>query len=283
MSLTSDQFFNQIRSYIKLCIEKKKFDLDRVKRIFTVARKYRIYELEKQFQDFSFYTEDEKINSFGNLFSIIKNQLRLYQDKNNIIDIIIDNDFSLAFLEDLIKVLILDRVCTICGSKKIKATYPISEEHTIYFCDICQKDVKVFKRSQYLPLFLIYIKEWVGKLNRKSVKKSSGDFLNNYREFFSDLILNCFDYFLKSGDINSFLFFYKLIERNLIKHRIFEDKALFKGLLINNLKRALKKEDFYSFVLGKNFYNSEIGNIERDIKDYYNLILKTIVNSLKSG
>ena len=84
---------------------------------------------------------------------------------------LIEGEKAFVFIRDsdeilggLINLLVLERFCSECNSTNIQNLYfPISENRVIYSCSNCGKNVRVFQKSQYLPLLLMYVNASVNK------------------------------------------------------------------------------------------------------------------------
>ena len=138
--------------------------------------------------------------------------------------------------------------------------------------------MRVFQKAQYLPLLLTYIKDWETEDEGGTI---SGE--NNERDFLSHLIKDSFEYFMDKGKIGSILLMYRILKENEIFHEVFKNSRLFRKILIESMVKSLKNQEFYDFLEGKEFYNSEFGNVLGDIDNLMDLILAMVIESLKSG
>jgi hypothetical protein len=285
MSFESIQFFEQIKERIKTGIQKKNFNLEKIIKFISSQKKEDLLDkLQNISYDFQFFDEVQKFHLYGNIFTIIKNNLKRFKKLNNLPLILITNPFIEQFFDDIIRLLVLERFCSECNSTNIKSTYPISEEHLIFICDDCQKRVRVFHKAQHLPVFLMYITEWILHINRKKVEITANKLDNPYREFLNFLFINCFDHFSEQGNLNAIILFYEVLKKNKIYLDVLSDKEYFKQILIESIKKSLLKNNLYDFEEGYTFYQqNNFGDIKEDLTDFKKLIITMIIDSLSSG
>ncbi len=284
MSLNSLQFFEQLKERIKIGIEKKNFELQKLVKFIESQKRLELSEkLINVGYEFKFTDAVQKFNLYGNIFGIIKNYLRNYKKKNNLFVILITDEFIEQFFEEILRLLTLERFCSECNSLKIRSPYPISMEHLIFICDDCQKNVRVYYEAQHLPVFLMYIVEWIESM-RKIPAEDFKASINPYREFINHLFINCFDHYAEKGDINALILFYEVLIKNKININVLSDKEYFKQILIENLKKSLVKHNLYDFIEGYNFYKlNSFGDIRIDIEGLLDLIFSMLLESLKAG
>ncbi|TFF85762.1 MAG: hypothetical protein EU517_01260, partial [Promethearchaeota archaeon] len=284
MSQNSVQFFTELKERINNGIEKKNFDLDKtIKFIASQKREVLLGKLLEVSHEFNSLKKIEKFNLYGYIFGIVRNYLRNYKKDNKVGIILINEKFIEQFFDDVLRLLILERFCSECNSLNIRSAYPISEEHLIFICDDCQKNVRVFRQAQFLPVFLMYLTEWINN-TKKQHDADSGPPINPYREFLNYLFINCFDHYSEKGEINSLILFYEILIKNKIYLKVLSDKKYFIKILTDNIKKSLSKRNLYEFIEGYNFYKlNEFGDLPRDIPNLTDLIFQMLIESLKAG
>ena len=279
--MISDQFFDQIKEKIKLGIRRKNLHLDNIiKQI--VSYNYNFLENFRLISHkFEHLNDVEIIDFYRDIFTVISKYLKNYTKENHLEAFIITDDFVPNFIDDIVDILVLEKLCFNCKSSNIyKKLSPFDETKSLFFCRNCQRSVKVFQNIKYLPLFLIFLNNWILDNDFEELNQEFIDSNNHNKEFLFYICSNCLDYYVNKGSLDSLLFFYELLETNNIKHKIINNKDKFQTILIHNLKESLKKQDFYDFIRGKKYYNSNYGEIPKDL---HFLIIDSIVKSLKTG
>jgi hypothetical protein len=278
----TDQFFEEIASEVIHGIENKNFEFIKIKNRIT-SRNYNLLgEFQRISQEFNAVSNIEGVKPYNKLFIVIKNILKNFIQQNHIDEKFLNsNEVIQAFIKHIVDLLILEKLCIECNSSNIYQTAnPYNENETIYFCRNCQKKVKFIRNTQHVPLFLMYIDNWVLNGPPRNIKSKFVIKSDQNRLFLIYLFSNCLDYFKNDGEISSFIIFYKIFEKNNINHEIFEDQSLLKKRLLVKLKKSLKSENFYDFLEGKNFYIDLFGEIDEDLNSSF---IDSIINSLKSG
>ncbi|MFX1443736.1 MAG: hypothetical protein ACFFHV_10010 [Promethearchaeota archaeon] len=277
----ADQFFDEVKLKIKRGIVKKDIDLEKlVKEIvsFNVNFLTEFQRLTKKIQAVNDY---DLIDLYGDIFKVILRYLKNYREDNNIKEISITNDFVENFIDEIVDILVIEKLCFNCKSPNIyKSKSPFDETRTLYFCRHCQKSVKVFQNIKYLPIFLIYLNKWMLDFNIRDLNKNLPKIKNYNEDFVFYLFSDCLDFFKDKGSSDTLLMLYEILIKNDINHIIINDSRKFQTVLIENLKESLNRQDFYDFFIGKNYYNSKYGEIPQDIKF---MIVDSIVKSLKTG
>ncbi|TFG29250.1 MAG: hypothetical protein EU532_03620 [Promethearchaeota archaeon] len=277
----SDQFFDQIKLKIKLGIKKKNLILDNIiKQI--VSYNYNFLEtftiVTRKFEKLN---DTDIIDFYRDIFTVILKYMKSYKKENKVEDFHITNDFVEKFINEIVDILVLEKLCFNCKSSNIyKTLSPFDETKTLFFCRNCQKSVKVFQNIKYLPIFLIFLNNWVLDDDFEQLNKNIINPNDHKKEFLFYLFSYCLDFFKDKGSLDSLLLFYEFLESNGINHSILNDKDKFQTILILNLKESLKRQDFYDFIRGKKYYNANYGEIPKNI---HSLIIDSIVKSLKTG
>ncbi len=274
--MLQEEFFVQIKSRIKNGIDNKRIEIDKIKKIIINSAKPEIFnEFTRIYENLSFYKGLEKLERFSNLFIVARNYLKSINQKNEIS--LESEEFTSSFVDVFVQLLISERFCSECNSTNVENSFfPITENHVIYYCINCQKNVKIYQKSQHLPLFLAYLKEW------ENTTREDPD-TNKKKAFVEQLFLNCFEYFKVNGNLNSIILFYVFLTKNGVNVPSLSDREDFKKFLLKALVKALERIDFFDFIEGKTFYNNEFGDIKEDIQGFNELVLKVVIESLKSG
>ncbi len=274
--MLQEEFFVQIKSRIKDGIDNKRIEIDKIKKLITSSVKPELFtEFLKIHENLSFYKGQEKLEKFSNLFIVAKNYLKSSNQPSEIS--LEDEEFTANFVDDIVQLLVSERFCSECNSTSVENSFfPITENHVIYYCTNCQKNVKIYQKSQHLPLFLAYLKEW---------EKNAGEDpdSDNKKDFASQLFLDCFEYFKVNGNLKSIISFYTILSNNGVKIPSLCERESFKKFLLKALVKSLERIDFFDFIEGKNFYNTEFGDVKEDVQGFNELVLKVVIESLKTG
>ncbi len=277
-----EQFFKTIRSLIKSGIEKKNFDFKQVSNLISSYD----FELLEKLQDLSRkFGRVKNLNLYGNFFVIITSYLRKIKGQGLIENVpLITEKFIDIFINGILNLLVLDKFCAECNSRNIYVTSnPFNENRILYFCRNCQKSVRVFQSIEFIPILILYLNRWSLNSNPRGILNDIFDVNFYYKDFINFLFQDCLSYYKDKGDLLSFLFYYKILEINEIEHNILKDKLLFKSILIDNMKKALKKQDFLGFVEGRNLFQAKYGDLNGYYEHIFDLILNALLESLKSG
>lgn len=281
--IDSDQFFEEIKLKIKRGIAQKDINLEKiVKEIvsFNVNFLTDFQRLTKKIQTANDY---DIIDLYGDIFTVILSYLKNYREDKKIKEISITNNFIENFIDDIVDVLVIEKLCFNCKSPNIyKTKSPFDETRTLFFCRHCQRSVKVFQNIKYLPIFLIYLNKWILDIEirdlNKDLPKSKSKHYN--KDFIFYIFSDCLDFFKDKGSLDILVMLYEILIKNNINHTIINKPLEFQKSLIENLKESLKRQDFYDFFIGKKYYNTKYGEIPKDIQF---LIIDSIVKSLKTG
>lgn len=281
--MSSDALFEQIKPRILAAIRECNFDLEKMGKFISGFKSREMFEKIKLFsQNIQLFDDSQKLNLFGNIFTIIKNYLKEIQAVKQE-SIILSKEFISEFIDQVINLLVLEKFCSECNSTNIENLYfPISEDRVIYYCRNCGKNVRVFQKAQYLPLLLIYINEWTLRIKQKKLK-IDGTPTGNERDFITIFLNDSFNFFRENGNVNSFLLFYRMFERNKLSHELLFNKKRLKTILIEKMMKSLKNHDFYDFLEGKQFYAELFGDVLKEVENLLDLILSMVIESLKSG
>lgn len=245
--MLSEQFSKHIRLKIRSAIENNDFDLEIFKKLIA-SRDIRLLEaLQDLVNKFENIDEDKKLYQYGKFFIVIKAYLDEIDKENTNGENFLVNEKSIKkIIDDIVNLLVLEKVCSECNSRKIShSTYAFDENKIIYFCSNCKKKVKVKEKSDYLPIFLMYLKEW--KLKSYSIKLNyTLSDSNGYSKLFVfGLFSDCFKYFKESGNLSALLLFYKVLERNKVYNKIFKTNPRdIRSIILETIKRSLKSKDF---------------------------------------
>jgi len=278
----ADEFFDEIKLKIKRGIAKKDLDLEKlVKEIVSYNVNF-LTEFQRLTKKIQAVNDYDLLDLYGDIFKVILRYLRHYREDNNIKEISITNLFAENFIDEIVDVLVIEKLCFNCKSPNVyKTNSPFDETRSLFFCKRCAKSVKVFQNIKHLPIFLIYLNKWMLDYNINDLVNKDLPKNNNYnKDFIFYLFSDCLDFFKDKGSSDTLVMLYEILIKNDINHTITNDSLKFQTALIDNLKESLNRQDFYDFFIGKNYYNSKYGEIPQDIKF---LIVDSIVKSLKSG
>ena len=134
--------FEQIKPRILAGIRECNFDLDKIGKFISGFKNREIFEKIQLFsQNIQLFDDAQKLNLFGNIFTIIKNYLKEYQaNQKEIINLSVKK--IRVILDKIINLLVLEKFCSECNSTNIENLYfPISEDRVIYHCRNCGKNV----------------------------------------------------------------------------------------------------------------------------------------------
>jgi hypothetical protein len=276
----ADQFYDEVKLKIKRGIAKKNIDLENVVKEIVSYNVNFLTEFQRLTKKIQAANDYDIIELYGDIFKVVLRYLKHYREDNDINEISLTTTFIETFIEDMVDVLVIEKLCFRCKSPNIyKTNNPFDETRTVFFCRHCQQSVKVFQNIKHLPLFLIYLNKWmldfdIGNLNKKLPKN------NNYKDFMLYLFSDCLEFFKDKGSTDTLVMLYEILIKNDINPSITNDSLNFQTALIDNLKESLIRQDFYDFFIGKKYYNSKYGEIPQEIQV---LIVESIVKSLKTG
>ena len=277
----SFEFYDQIKSAISTGIEEKNLDL---KSLIKIVAKYNELELLDKFQNefyqLGFKDEVEKENLYGHIFGIVNSYLRDYKGITKGKRVILTDGFVKGFIDNIIDIVVNKRTCTVCYSSNISEISHISG-HTVYSCRFCQDRVKTFSKSTHLPIFCMYIQDWITSLNNKGKDTESN---NPFRQFIDFSMIKCFDHYSEQGQINSIILFYEILRDNGIQIESLSDRNHFKELLVSNIKNSLETQNLYDFIKGNEYFKtSRFGSIDENIDNFNDLIFEFLVSCLRRG
>ena len=277
----ADKFFEDIKLKIKQGIAKKDIDLEKlVKEIVSYNVNF-LTEFQRLTKKIQAANDYDLLELYGDIFKVILRYLNHYREDNNVKEIAITDIFIEKFIDDIVDVLVIEKLCFNCKSPNIyKTNSPFDETRTIYFCRHCQRSVKVFQNIKYLPIFLIYLNKWILDFNIRDLNKDLPKIHEYNKDFIFYLFSDCLDFFKAKGSLDTLVMLYEILIKNDIDHTITKDPLHFQTALIENLRESLKLQDFYDFFIGKKYYNLKYGELPEDIEL---LIVNSIVKSLKSG
>ncbi|MBD3213896.1 MAG: hypothetical protein GF311_14900 [Candidatus Lokiarchaeota archaeon] len=220
MHIFSEQFFDDLKITIIDVIKEGEIDLKKIRK--QVASKEielseKIYNIRQQFKSLE---EDKKKVYFKKLFKEFGTYL-IFLKENGLIDYNFLDSLSLdGFLHNVIEKLLFEKRCTECHSSSIsQSSYAFNENRMIYFCRKCQRNVQIYHNTEILPIFLMYIRDWIRKniITREELKKNK-DADQKILYFIFQLLRDGFDYFLESGNLQYLIYFYTFLEKNDIHH-----------------------------------------------------------------
>ncbi len=276
----ADQFFEEIKQKIKQGIAKKDIDLEKlVKEIVSYNVNF-LTEFQRLTKKIEAANDYDLLELYGDIFKVILRYLNHYREDNKVKEIAITDIFIEKFIDDIVDVLVIEKLCFNCKSPNIyKTNSPFDETRTVYFCRHCQRSVKVFQNIKYLPIFLIYLNKWMLDFNIRDLNKEKPK-NNRDKDFIFYLFSDCLDFFKDKGSLDTLVMLYEILMKNDIDHAITNDPRNFQTALLENLQESLNRQDFYDFFIGKKYYNLKYGEIPKDIDL---MIVESIVKSLKSG
>lgn len=243
MHVFSEQFFDKLKSKIKRVIRKGKLDLDEVRKevaIKEIELSEKIYNINQQFKGLE---EEKKLWFFQKLFKEFGSYL-LFLKENELIDLDFLKSFHTElFIDKLIEKLLFEKRCMDCHSAEIsQSSYAFNENRMIYFCRKCQRNVQIFHNTENFPSFLIYIKEWINK-NQENQLFQNGNPKQKITNFITQLMRDCFDYFLESGNLKFLIFFYNFLEKNEIDHQKLKENNI-QQIIIKAINDSLKSGEY---------------------------------------
>ncbi|TFG08247.1 MAG: hypothetical protein EU539_02900 [Promethearchaeota archaeon] len=277
----SDQF-DQIKERIKLGIKNKQIDFKNINKLIASHSFTYLDIFQEVRQRFKNIQDRKNVKHYGEIFSVVANYFKSIKDERiKELDFLLTKEFIREILDDLVEKFVLEKLCVECKSGNVvKIANPFDESKIAYFCNDCQKRVQIYQNVRHLSIFLLYLEKWITDEENNEEKEQYIHPRDYYREFLIYLILDSFEFFRNKGFLNTLLLFYKIINKNELKNERIPNTSQFKGILIENLKLSLTRQDFFDFISGKNYYNNLFGELPKEI---HSQIIDTIVLSLRSG
>ena len=272
-------FLDELKNYLNQSIAHHELDFEDVEKLLiSFNKKQLIKNLNDLSYNFKFYNQSDK---YSTLFQIIKNYVKHILNREEIPPNEVDRTFLETMQNRIVNFLVGEKFCSECNSNNLIDSTHRSRTRTIYFCKNCQKNVKVFKEGQFLPIFLIYLKKWATEKNFKKYSLPSHD--TQEFKFIYYLFRDIYEFFKRKGNINSFLLFYQILKNNkTIEYKNPQDREILKDILIKKMVKALEQKNFYDFLEGKSFYNDEFGPFSDKLREQIiNLVLRAILYFLK--
>jgi len=245
--MLSEQFSKQIKLRIKSAIENNDFDLEKIKKLiasYDIRLLEILQNLDKKFENVD---ETQKLFQYSKFFTVIKVYLeKINEQKDNGEIILLKDKLVKKIVDDILNLLVLEKRCVECNSRKIShSTYAFDENRIIYFCSNCKKKVNVKEKSDYLPIFLMYLKEWKLKSDFFELKDEFSDSNGYSKLFVLCLLSDGFKYFKESGNLRALLLFYKILENNGVYNKLFKTNPQdIRSIVLETIKRSLKSKDF---------------------------------------
>ncbi|MGV9204716.1 MAG: hypothetical protein ACOC44_11950, partial [Promethearchaeia archaeon] len=248
-------FLEELKSHLNKSIANHNLDLEDVEKLLIAHKKK---ELLKTLKDLSYNLNFyNRIDKYATLFEIIKNFVKHFLEREKKSPDEVERGFLESLRNQIVNFLVGEKFCTECHSNNLMDTSHTSRTRTIYFCKNCQKNVKIFKEGQFLPIFLVYLKKWAAERNIRELTPQKSSKLEP--NFIYYLFQDMYEYFKNKGNINSFLLFYQILKNNEQVQRGEEEKEDLKDILIEKMINALEEKNFYDFLEGERFYNDEFG------------------------
>ncbi|MHA1146921.1 MAG: hypothetical protein ACTSR8_01615 [Promethearchaeota archaeon] len=270
------QFFIELKEKLREAINKKELDFTNLKKFINIYKNPKLIEPVNHLSNYSssILYPWRGLIFYHNIFRIVQSYIKNLKKRNKSIEIQLTSEFIQFLIEKIIDQLVFERLCSECYSRDaFNITFPISRD--TYYCERCQKKVEPLHWTQNLLIFILYIKDWA-----ELKSEIDGD---HDKDFIIQLFINCLQFFLMEWNLSATNLFYKILEKNNVEYPLIQDKKFFKRVLIEKIKKSLENQDFFDFLEGKAFYNEYFGNLEQDMEDLTQRILKMVINSLRSG
>jgi hypothetical protein len=280
--LSDHQFIEQIKLKIKSGIKKKYLNLDELTKLISSYNFTFLENFQSISQKFHKIEDFDTLILYGEIFEIILKHLKTLQNANGSLEgLVFNNENAKIFIDAIIDIFVFEKLCFECKSGGLlEKKNPFDETKTLYFCRKCRRNVRIFQNTQHLPIFLLYLKKWMSQDKESIFINNPNDNSDYNEEFIFYLLLDCFNYYKDKGFIKAILLFYEIIVQNKKDYDVIVNDQEFQTILIKNLKAALKRQDFYGFIKGKEFYTSKYGVLPEDLQGS---IMDAIINSLKTG
>ncbi|MFO8020279.1 MAG: hypothetical protein R6U96_16765 [Promethearchaeia archaeon] len=256
-------FLDELKTYLNKSIINHDLDLEDIEKLLISHKKKRLLKNLKDLSyNFNFYNQFDK---FSTLFRIIKNFVKnnLNNEKRSPEEV--DQAFLDSLRDQIVNFLVAEKFCSECNSSNLMDSPHSSKTRTIYFCKNCQKNVKVFKEGQFLPIFLVYLKKWATEKNLRQITLRAD--YEPEPDFIYYLFQDMYEYFKKKGNISSFLLFYQILNNNGKVKKGEQERSALKEILIEKMVNALEEKNFYDFLEGKTFYNREFGAFSNKLEE----------------
>lgn len=279
--MSSDWILQRIKELLLEGIKSREFQLNKVMKAASQLENEEIHEKFKTLiQNFKLFNSNQKFQQYGHLFTIVKNYIKEFTPiKEEKLEL--SREKASSFLDKFLDLLILEQFCSECNSTNIQNLYfPTSDDRVVYYCRNCGKNVRVFQKTQFLPIFSLYIQDWTRFTGIEQEERPNN---NNVLRFCTNLIKDCFIYYKTNGSIGAFSLFYDILIQNKVSEDSIENEEKLKKVLKNKIEKSLAKKDLYDFLKGKQLFNRLFGTIQGEIENLARLILDLINDSLKSG
>jgi hypothetical protein len=245
MHIFSEQFFDKLKITIIDVIKEGEIDLKKIRKQIAskeIELSEKIYNIRQQFKSDGEHKKNlyyKKIfKEYGtHLISLKENGLLEYDFLNSII--------MERFLQNVIIRLLFEKRCSECNSSSIsQSSYAFNENRMIYFCRQCQRNVQIYHNTENLPIFLMYVRDWIQK-NTKTQRELFNNKDENQKifSFIVQLLRDSFDYFLKSGNLQYLIYFYNFLEKNDIQHDQLKRNNI-QEIVINAINDSLQSGEY---------------------------------------